>query len=561
MLRSSPSSRGNSNVRSRPSTPAGASRNIDSNNNDNKEEVEYDSKSGDNKINYNQSHDTSSPERSWTQPSHSDGLIPKGYSMAVLHESRDEMEDEEFHNQHGHHHQPFSSSTRAIPGRATRQRRRRKRASHNNNNSNSIWSNFLLFLFEGKLGKSTWQLLFHNTTTVMKENKLSGSNLSTLVVAVALWYSLGIISISTSKLLLSAPSDPMGDQSAYYLHIGGVAPIILTFQQLLLGSLFLRFLLSIRCLQSPGVQPLTSLCDTSSSPSLPSNSSIFQTYLQMLQHPDARYLCFAGFCFSLGFYCTNLGFQAASAAFVETIKASEPITSAVLAVAWGLELLNRKEVTSLALIVCGVVLSTLGNSPSSTTTDENNEDGGLGMTASLVSCAIVMISNLCFSFRGLFQKLFQKKSNQSFLMDDLNLQYRMQQMGVLVFGIPAILWEGRSILQHIYQVSLHVGLMQSGVLVHYVGLATVNAMAFASYNLASTYLLSRISVVQHAALNCIRRIFAIVITSILFANHITRTGVLGILISFGGFMSFTHAKAQKKRGVSTSLLPMTKSHA
>lgn len=208
--------------------------------------------------------------------------------------------------------------------------------------------------------------------------------------------------------------------------------------------------------------------------------------MQLLQHTDARYLCFAGFCFSLGFYCTNVGFQASSAAFVETIKASEPITSAVLAVAWGLEMVNRKEATSLAMIVCGVILSTLGNSPPSTTADDYggtnaDADAGLGMVASLLSCGIVMMSNLCFSFRGLFQKLFQKRSNQSILMDDLNLQYRMQQMGVLVFAVPAVLWEGRSVLEHIYRVSSHVGLMQSGVLIHYVGLASVNAVAFASY--------------------------------------------------------------------------------
>ena len=188
----------------------------------------------------------------------------------------------------------------------------------------------------------------------------------------------------------------------------------------------------------------------------------------------------------MGFYCTNLGFQAASAAFVETIKASEPITSAVLAVAWGLEILNRQEVTSLALIVCGVVLSTMGNQTSpATTTDDNisSEPEGWGLAAaSLLSCTIVMASNLCFSFRGLFQKLFQaNKSSQNIHMDDLNLQYRMQQMGVLVFMVPAVLWEGPAVLGHIYQVSSHIGLIQSGILFRYVGLATANAVAFASY--------------------------------------------------------------------------------
>ena len=76
--------------------------------------------------------------------------------------------------------------------------------------------------------------------------------------------------------------------------------------------------------------------------------------------------------------------------------------------------------------------------------------------------------------------------------------------------------------------------------------------------MASTYLLSRISVVHHAALNCIRRIFAIVVTSIVFGNSITFLGVLGIAVSFAGFMTFTYAKAAKKQQPKpiSSLLPL-----
>ncbi|KAL3937800.1 MAG: hypothetical protein SGBAC_007165 [Bacillariaceae sp.] len=606
MLRSNTESRGNGNIRSRPSTPAGASRS-----NDNKKEgYGVNSQRGE-KLNFTQSHVSTTPIRSWAESSASESSRNGRTILNALHESGDEKKDEECYDvfypassTSNHGQQQFSS--RAVPGRATRQRRRRKRSSHNHGS----WTN--LFFQGGNPGKSTvWQVVFRNTQLRALLRRLSDSNLSTLIVAVALWYSLGVISIATSKLLLFTPSDSVEEigASAYYAHVGGLAPIMLTFQQLLLGSTFLRFLHSTRFLQSSGVQPLARLCDSSetgaTSPHksiMPQGNgrqrhghdtehygSIFQTYWQLLQHKDAKYLCYAGLCFSLGFYCTNLGFQAASAAFVETIKASEPITSAILAVAWGLELLNRREVTSLALIVCGVILSTLGNSPSTSATEDNdNEDGGFGMGASLISCTIVMTSNLCFSFRGLFQKVFQKRSKQSILMDDLNLQYRMQQMGVLVFGVPALLWEGRSVLEHIFQVSSHIGLIKSGVLIRYVGLATANAMAFASYkyvslfsllrlldkllvlvspfifyrfSLASTYLLSRISVVHHAALNCIRRIFAIVVTSILFASPISRTGVLGILISFGGFMSFTHAKAHKKHREKPNLLPLTRSQS
>lgn len=53
--------------------------------------------------------------------------------------------------------------------------------------------------------------------------------------------------------------------------------------------------------------------------------------------------------------------------------------------------------------------------------------------------------------------------------------------------------------------------------------------------------------VHHAALNCIRRIFAIVATSVIFRVPMTGLGVLGVVVSMCGFLSFSHAKATKSR--------------
>jgi hypothetical protein len=48
-----------------------------------------------------------------------------------------------------------------------------------------------------------------------------------------------------------------------------------------------------------------------------------------------------------------------------------------------------------------------------------------------------------------------------------------------------------------------------------------------------------------------------VMTSIIFGIPITITGATGILISFGGFMAFTHYKVQRQRQPKplSSLLP------
>lgn len=78
-------------------------------------------------------------------------------------------------------------------------------------------------------------------------------------------------------------------------------------------------------------------------------------------------------------------------------------------------------------------------------------------------------------------------------------------------------------------------------------------------SLASTFVLTRISVVHHAALNCIRRVFAIIVTSIAFSIPITFLGAAGILISVAGFLAFTHYKVkrqQQPKPIST-LLPMS----
>lgn len=166
----------------------------------------------------------------------------------------------------------------------------------------------------------------------------------------------------------------------------------------------------------------------------------------------------------MGFAGTNLSFSGASAAFVETVKAAEPITSAATAVLWGIEVLSFEEGTSLITIVAGVLLSTLGNSNS------GGADGA-SLSDSIRSCVTVMIANLCFSFRGLHQKLFRATPHGSKIsVDDLNLQFRMQQVGILLLIVPVLFWDTRTLLSRLSMPSLE-----------FLGLALLNGFAFTSY--------------------------------------------------------------------------------
>lgn len=155
-----------------------------------------------------------------------------------------------------------------------------------------------------------------------------------------------------------------------------------------------------------------------------------------------------------------------------------------------------------------------------------------------------MLANLCFSFRGLHQKLFRATiQGQASVVDDFNLQYRMQQIGVLVFIVPTLLGNIMWLMKSVLSLG---GFMVKDAL-HYVLLSLVNGLAFASYNLASTYVLSRISVVHHAALNCIRRVFAIVVTSVIFRLKITLLQMMGICLAISGFFSYIHFKMMKEK--------------
>lgn len=176
-----------------------------------------------------------------------------------------------------------------------------------------------------------------------------------------------------------------------------------------------------------------------------------------------------------------------------------------------------------------------------------------------------MGSNLCFSFRGLYQKLYSNAESQqqqhniiNKRLDDLNLQYRMQQIGVGIFIVPAIMWYGiPTVIQCILQYFRSQQSLMSMIpdilrfivsfIKYYIPLAIINGMAFTLYNLASTYILSRISVVYHATFNCIRRIVAIIITSIIFQIPITVQSCCGILTAVFGFVLFTYFKNLKER--------------
>lgn len=460
---------------------------------------------------------------------------------------------------HGHG-QLLMEPAEPVPGRPRRWKKKRTTRHHH--------SKYIFPL-------NSLQLLWRKIQHFLSSLPSSSSSVYTpkLGLAILAWYTLGVLSISTSKLLLS-PTSSTG--------IARTSPLTLTFQQCFIGMTVLRILIAAQeyyydeddhshknpqkhpkhptrnmyhhleqqLPPPPTTHPHTAPSYKSSSFPIKKDSRISSSSND--SSSSILLLWKASACFALGFYATNVGFAGSAASFVETIKAAEPITSAAVAVAYHIETMDAPQQISLGTIVIGVLASTWSNNSANSYSNNNTTTTILQTRSqSFMAGGIVMISNLCFSFRGLYQKLFRKQEID--VMDDLNLQYRMQRTGVLLFVVPVI-------LQHLLfpsSSSTSTTTTIGGSLGKYWLLALVNGCAFTCYNLASTYILSRISVVHHAAINCIRRVFAIVVTSILFGVPITLGGGIGIALAVVGFLSYTHFKIQQQQSKQpTSTQPM-----
>ena len=381
-----------------------------------------------------------------------------------------------------------------------------------------------------------------------KKSKSFSDRIPTAILVI-LWYSFGIVSIATSKILLST----------YYL-----PPLLLTLQQLMIGVLLLRTLLYIQTkgikneedASRTGLQPVPlqltqQECDhyhcENENGSKRQQHGVLTALVALFANPSAvnrihNQLLLSAIYFAIGFLLTNYGFSSGSAALVETVKAAEPITSAATAVIWGIEHLFPEEVASLGGIIVGVVISTLGHRGSSESSSRDELGLATPSRSILTSSCIVFLANLCFSFRGLHQKLFRSTFPVT-IVDDLNLQYRMQQIGCLLLSIPAVLGTSSLLSRALQYFSMERVTIR--LLLRYLMLCLVNGVAFASYNLSSTTILTRISVVHHAALNCIRRVFAIVVTSVVFGLQITFLQIGGITVSVCAFFSYIHFRTKK----------------
>ena len=319
---------------------------------------------------------------------------------------------------------------------------------------------------------------------------ISSINIQLLCI-IFVWYAGGVLCIVTSKLML--------------MHEFALPPLVLTVQQLILGSTLIRFYL----MATGNLQPVPKT--------------------------ESRELIFAGLFNSLDFLASATSFSHSSASFVETMKSSEPVTTTAIALFFGIDRLRTPEAISLVVLVSGVLCSTIANveaAEESAAEELTPEQEEYNWRQSVKTCVIVMTANICFALRAKSQKLY-RASPEGQVLDDSNLLMRMQQIGAVSLMLPLLVFESQGILARTLESTRDESLK-------FYGIALVNATAFSSYCVASCIVLTKMSVMRYTGLNSLRRMFAIIATSVMFGVPITPLGLLGILMCFGGFVAFTH---------------------
>jgi solute carrier family 35 protein E1 len=221
---------------------------------------------------------------------------------------------------------------------------------------------------------------------------------------------------------------------------------------------------------------------------------------------------------------------AVTAAFAETIKSSEPISTVLIGLLFFNEGVSTRTYLTLIPICIGVGISCYNN-------DAFNA----------VGFALAAMSNICFSTRA----VLAKKINISYpdSIDDINLFSSISLDG-LVFLLPfTAIFEGRSILSYYHQ---STAIQYENPEGHQSNITTllelllINGLMFATYNLVSYLVLRRTDLITHSVLNAFRRVFIILFTSFYFNHVLSSFNCLGITVAVIGVLMFGYFRSHDR---------------
>lgn len=220
--------------------------------------------------------------------------------------------------------------------------------------------------------------------------------------------------------------------------------------------------------------------------------------------------------YSAGFGLTNLAFSLAAASFVETVKAAEPVSTALLAAMWLGEREKTATYASLGPIVVGVALAT------------GTDDAPVWSVATLV----VIASNVCFSLRAVFVKALKyDHPSAAPARSAVVLFYHVSRFGFPAFVLAALV---RGDLATLRRSDPDRPLFFAAIF--------ANGLAYSAYNMASFMVLNKVATTTHAVLNVFRRVVVIIATTLYFATPMSLSGSIGILIAALGVTVYAKSK-------------------
>lgn len=218
-----------------------------------------------------------------------------------------------------------------------------------------------------------------------------------------------------------------------------------------------------------------------------------------------------------------------TAAFAETIKSSEPISTVLIGLLFFSEGVSTRTYFTLLPICLGVGISCYNN-------DAFN----------LVGFLLAAASNLCFSSRAVLARKMSLQYPDS--LDDINLFMHISLDG-LVFLVPiTLIFEGRSICDYYItqNVIQYADSTQAPGMLSLLSLLLVNGFMFATYNLISYLVLRRTDLITHSVLNAFRRVFIILFTTMYFNHTLSLLNCVGIVIAIVGVVMFGYFKTHDK---------------
>ncbi len=217
----------------------------------------------------------------------------------------------------------------------------------------------------------------------------------------------------------------------------------------------------------------------------------------------------------------------AAPAFAETVKATEPITTVLIGRLFFNEGTSAQTYSTLIPICFGVAISCYHN--------ENFH---------LLAFMLAFGSNFGFSSRAVFAKklslFFPDEIDEVVLFSVISL------LGLIVLIPFSLFTEGLKVYD--FLLSGNVDFKGSSALL------IVNGFCFATYNLLSYVVLKRTDLVTHSVLNCFRRVFIIIFTSLWFQDPISTSNGVGVIIAVLGVLLFGYSHSNDKAKTHGQLL-------